>query len=73
MYSLTYIFFCFILFNEFYVCVDFCWKLIFINNLIKQVNDLYCDIKYLDLHPPPNFSSFFLLLLTNFVFIFLHK
>jgi hypothetical protein len=40
----------FILFNKFYVYVDFFYILIFINIFIKhnQVNDLYCDIKYLD-------------------------
>jgi hypothetical protein len=52
-------FFSFILFNKFYVCIDFCYILIFINKFIKhnQVNKLYYDIKYFNLLSFLNFFS----------------
>ena len=54
------IFFPFILFNKFYVSINFYYKLILINKFIKQnrVNDLYCAIKYLDLYLSLNFYNF---------------
>ena len=54
-------------------CVDFCYRLIFINKFIihSQVNDPYCEIKYFDLHIFLNFSNFFLLLLMIF-FIYIN-
>jgi hypothetical protein len=53
-------FFYFILFNKFYVCFNFCYKLILINNFVKhnRVNDPCCDIKYLDLHLSLNLSNY---------------
>ena len=62
----------FILFNKFYMRVNFCYELIFINKFIKynHVNDPYCDIKYFGLLLSLNFFSFFLLLLMIF---YLHK
>ena len=54
--------FYFILFNKFYVCVDFCYKLILIKKFIKhnQVNYLYCDIKYFNLYLSLSFYIFFI-------------
>ena len=51
MYSFAWFIFPLILFNKFYLFVDFCKKLILINKLIKYnyANDLYCDIKYLNI------------------------
>ena len=51
----------FILFNKFYMCINFCYKLIFLNKYIKynQVNDTFYNIKYLNLHSFFNFSGFF--------------
>ena len=42
------------------MCVDLYYKLILINKFIEhnQVNDLYYDIKYLDLHLFLNFSNY---------------
>jgi hypothetical protein len=54
---------CIIFFSLFYsinfMCV-LCYKLILINKFIKynRVNDLCCNIKYLDLYFVSNFSSF---------------
>ena len=54
-------FFFFILFNKSYVCINFYFKLILIKKIIKhnQVNDSYCDIKYLDLHLSLSFFNYF--------------
>ena len=51
MYSFAWFIFPLILFNKFYLFVDFCKKIILINKLIKynHANDLYCDIKYLNI------------------------
>jgi len=64
MCNLAYYFFPFILFNKSYVCVDFYYKLILVNKFIEhnQVNNPYCNIKYLDLHLALNFF--------NYVFIY---
>jgi len=58
------LFFHFILFSKVYVSINFYYKLILINKLIKQnrVNNLYCTIKYLNLYLSFNFY--------NFVFIY---
>ena len=54
-------------------CVDFCYRLIFINKFIihNQVNDPYCEIKYFDLHIFLNFSNFFFVIVNDF--FYLHK
>ena len=53
-------FFLFILFNKSYWCVDFYFKLILIKKIIKQnqVNNPYCDTKYLYLYLSLNFFQF---------------
>jgi hypothetical protein len=76
MYNLAYkLFFPLIFFNKFYVCIDFCYKLIFINKLIKYswVNDSYCDVKYLGLIHLSIFLIFFLVIVNDFLCIYLHK
>jgi hypothetical protein len=47
-----------------FMCVHLYYKLIFINKFIKhnQINDLNCDIKYLDLY--------WFLVFSNYVFIY---
>jgi hypothetical protein len=49
-----------ILFNKSYLCVDFYLKLNLIKKIIKhnQVNYLYYNIKYIDLHLSLVFSYF---------------
>ena len=70
MCSLTYSVSLFILFNKFYVCVNFCYKLIFINKFIKHsgINELYCAIKYLGLY-----SYFNFVIINNFLFIYINN
>ena len=43
------------------MCINFYFKLILIKKIIKhnQVNDSYCDIKYLDLHLSLSFFNYF--------------
>jgi hypothetical protein len=54
-------FFPFILFNKFYVCIDFCYILIFTNKFIKhnQIIYRYWNIKYINLYSSLNFFSLF--------------
>jgi hypothetical protein len=68
-------FYPFILFNKFFVFVNFCYGLIFINKFIKHnhINDPYYDIKYPDLYPSLNFFQFFLLLLLTIFFIYINN
>jgi hypothetical protein len=60
VFNLTNYCFYFILFNKFYVFVDFYYKLILINKFSKhsRVNGPCCAYKYLDLYLSLNFFSF---------------
>jgi hypothetical protein len=60
----------FILFNNFYMIIDFYYKLILINKFIKhnQENDSCCDIKYIDLYLFLNFLILFLFIVNDFFF-----
>ena len=58
MCSLAYNFFPLIFFDKFYICVDFCYKLISINKFIRhgRVNNPYYNVKYLNLYLFISFS-----------------
>ena len=64
----------FILFNNFYMIIDFYYKLILINKFIKhnQENDSCCDIKYIDLYLFLNFLILFLFIVNDFFFSFIY-
>jgi len=51
-----------------FMYIDFYYKLIFINKFIKhnQINEPYCNIKYLDLFCPLIFPIMFLFIVDGF-------
>ena len=54
-----YVFFPFMLFNKFYVFIDFYYRLILVKKFTKynKVNEPCYNIKYLDLYLSLNFST----------------
>ena len=71
MYNLAQYLFSFILFNKFYACFDFYYKLILINKFIEhnQVSDPYYDIKYLNLYLFLNFSNYIFIYVNDFFYL----